>query len=190
MLRALRGLLFVWAAALSAQPQSQQKPAGLESDWDIAVVLGEIGAHAGRLLTALDRVEAQAWIEKGASETYAAQLQSSRDQAKALADGAKSLAKSPERLSAAIELYFRIQGLETMLGSLEQGIRKYQDPALAGQLVRLEAENGTNRDRFQRYIVELASQREQELQVMDKEAQRCRGVITQTAPAPQAGRKK
>ena len=193
MYRALRGLIFgACAAVLCGQAQpAQQQPAGLEPDWDIGVVLQEMSANAGRLLPVLDRIDVKAWIGKGASDTYGLQLQSSKDQARAFADGARELARNPEKLSASLELLFRIQGLETMLGSLEEGIRKYQDPAVAQTLASLAAENGANRDRFQRYIVNLAAEREQQFQVMDREAQRCRGILTtQPAASPNSGRKK
>jgi hypothetical protein len=188
MYRALRGLiLLACAAALCAQ----QQPAGLEPDWDIGVILQEMSAHAGRLLPVLDRIDVKAWVAKGASATYAAQLQSSKDQAQAFADGARDLARNPEKLSVSLELLFRIQGIETMLGSLEEGTRKYQDPALAQTLAKLTGENGANRDRFQKYIVNLAAEREQQFQVMDREAQRCRGILTvQPAAAPNSERKK
>ena len=71
-----------------------------------------------------------------------------------------------------------------MLNSLEAGLRKYQTVADAQALAALNAENGANRDRLQRYIVNLAAQREQDYQVMDREAQRCRGVLTQAPPKP------
>jgi hypothetical protein len=193
MYRALRGLtLFACAAALFAQAQpSQPQPAGLEPAWDIGVILQEMSAHAMRLLPALDRIDVESWLAKGASDTYAAQLQSSKDQANALAEGAKDLARNPEKLSASLEVLFRAQGLETMLGSLEEGTRKYQGPAAAQMLASLEAENGANRERLQQYIVNLASEREQQFQVMDREAQRCRGILTaQPAAAPNSGRKK
>jgi hypothetical protein len=170
------------------QPASRtQDPAGLETAWEIAPVLQEIAAHAGRLLPELDKVNVRAWIEKGASDTYLVQLQSSKEQARALAAEAKALAANPERLSPALQLLFRMQGLDTMLPSLEEGLRKYQSPAAAQQLAGLAAEAGRSRDRLQRYVVNLAAEREQELQVMDKEAQRCRGILTQ-AP-PRTGRK-
>jgi hypothetical protein len=193
MYRPLRGLI-LWACAAALYGQAQpahQQPAGLEPDWDISVILQEMSTHAGRLLPVLDQIDVQAWVEKGASDTYAAQLQSSKDQAQAFADGARDLARNPEKLSASLELLFRVQGLETMLGSLEEGTRKYQDPAVAQKLASLEAENGANRDRFQKYIVNLAAEREQQFLVMDREAQRCRGILTaQPAASPNSGRKK
>jgi hypothetical protein len=189
----LRGLLvFACAAVLLAQPPAAPQhqppaPSGLETSWEIAPVLQEISAHAARLLPQLDKVDAQAWVARGASDTYMAQLQSSKDQARALSAGAKALAASPERLSAVLELLFRMQGLDTMLVSLEEGLRKYQSPSAAQQLAGLAAESGAGRARLERYAVNLAAEREQELAVMDKEAQRCRGLVTQ-AP-PKAGRK-
>lgn len=188
MIRALPVAIFsVFTAGLLAQ----QAPAGLETPWDIAPVLQEIGAHAGRLVTALDRIDAKAWVEKGASETYSEQVQAAKVQAKALEDGAKGLARNPEQLAVSIELFLRVQALETMLGSVEEGLRKYQSPAAAQALSSLEAEAGPNRDRFQKYIINLAADREHQLKIMDQEAQRCRAVLTAPPSASsKTGKKK
>ncbi len=190
MVRALGGLtLLACAAALWAQDGAKPgQPAGLETDWEIAAVLREIGSHAQRLEPLLRKIDVKSWIERGASDTYAAQLQSSQEQAQAVARSTKALAAKPDRLSAELELSFRIQALESMLGSLEEGMRKYMNPTAAQVLASLAAENGANRDRLQRYIVNLAAEREQEFQAMDREAQRCRGALTQVPPP--TGRKK
>jgi hypothetical protein len=162
----------------AAPPQTAPSPAGLETDWDIAAVLQEIGKHADRLLPALDRIDARAWVEQGASETYAEQVQSCKDQAKNLSEAARQLAANPEQLGSSIDLFIRLQSLDVTLLSLQEGIRKYQTAADAQALAALAAQNSTSRERFQRYIVDLANTREQELKVMDKEAQRCRGLVT------------
>lgn len=175
------------AAALYAQAGAQPA-AGLETSWEIAPVLQEVSNHATRLGPLLDKLDAQAWVSKGASDTYVAQLQSSKDQARAIAAESKALAANPEQLSAEIQVMFRIQALETMLASLGDGARHYQSPADAQALAAAVAENGGSRDRLQRYVVNLAAEREQDLKVMDREAQRCRGILTQTPP--RTGRKK
>jgi len=186
--------IFICAAALFAQAQfaqaPQPAPAGLEPVWDIAPVLQEMGNHAARLLPILAQVDVKQWMEKGASATYAEQLRSSQDQAKALADGARALARNPEKLSASLELFFRIDGLENMLASLVDGLRKYQSQQAAQQLASVDAEGGANRERLRRYIVNLAAQREQQFEAMDREAQRCRGILAQPAPPKTSGRKK
>jgi hypothetical protein len=186
MNRVARGLiLLICAGASSARAQSPAPPqqsAGLESDWDIAAVLREIGAHAARVLPLLDRADAGEWAAKGAPAAYAAQLQSSKEQAQALADDAKALAANPETLSAELQVLFREQGLETLLNSIAEAMRKYQNPAAAQELIAIAAEGGANRDRLEEYVANLAAEREKEYQVMDKEAQRCRAVVL--APPP------
>ena len=134
--------------------------AGLEPDWDIAVVLQEIGAHAERLVPVLNQLDAHAWVAKGASDTFVDQLESSRQQALAVAGEAKALARNPEKLSGGLQLFFRIEGLETMVASLQEGARKYQGPQAAQSLAAVYGEGGANRERFRSYIVNLAAERE------------------------------
>ena len=183
---AVGSLIWISVTALLPAQTPATSQAGLVPDWDVRAVLEEMSAHATRLQPLLEQIDAKSWVAKGASETYAAQLQSSKEQARAIADEAKALEQNPEKLSACLQLYFRMAGLEDMLASLDNGIRRYQDPALAEKLAAVAAENGANRNRFQTYIVNLATQREQECAVMDKEAQRCRSVLA-TQP-PQASR--
>jgi len=145
--------------------------------WEIAPVMQEISAHGGRLAEALGHIDVKPWIASGAPETYLSQWQSATEQAKALAETAGALAHNPEKLSAGLEVLFRIQALETLTGSLERGMRKYQKPADAEALAALAAENGANRSRLERYLVNLAAEQEQQLLVMDSEAQRCRAAL-------------
>jgi hypothetical protein len=187
MNRALRGLIvFACAGAFFARTQSPatSKPAaGLESEWEIAPVLQQIGAHATRVLPLLDRADARQWASKGAPDAYTAQLQSSKDLAHYLADEAKAVAGNPETLSAELQVLFREQSLETLLVSVAEAERKYQSANGAQELVAAAAESGGDRDRLEQYIVNLAAEREKEYQVMDREAQRCRALVL-APPAP------
>lgn len=183
MFSALRAsLVFVCAAALYGQGSSNQPAPGLETPWEMTPVLQELAAHAGRIQPVLDRMDVNAWVGKGASDTYVAQRQSAKEQAGALVTEASSLAKNPEKLSAALQVLFRLQAVETMLGSLVDGARRYQNPRDAQELATVTAQSGAGRERLQRYIVNLAVEREQDLEVMDREAQRCRGILTQAPP--------
>jgi hypothetical protein len=182
----LRVLLF--SACTSALLAQTAAPGGMSPEWDIRVILQEMAAHAGRLLPVFDKIDVKSW--GGASETYAEQLQSAKDQTRAIAAEARELARRPDKLSAALQLHFRLNGLDNIVHSLGEGIRKYQNPAVAGMLMSLSAENGANRDRFQRYVVDLAAEREEQFIVMDKEAQRCRGFLAGQPVAKPTGRKK
>ncbi|HEX3742495.1 MAG TPA: hypothetical protein VHW09_01135 [Bryobacteraceae bacterium] len=194
MNRAARGLmLFACVGAFCARtqaPAAPQQSAGLESDWEIAAVLQKLGDHAARMIPILDRADAQQWNAKGAPAAYAEQLQSGKDQARALADSAKALAGDPETLSAELQLLFREQGLEMLLNSVAEAERKYQSPAAAQELVAAAAESGGDRDRLQQYVVNLASEREKEFKVMDEETQRCRAQLLAIPPPAQKKSKK
>ena len=185
----MRSILFLLSGSLLAFAQSAP-PVGLEPAWDIGVILDELGANASRVLPPIEKLEPLKWAAKGASETYTAQWQSSREQARAIADTAHALAKNPEHLGPALDLFFRIDALERMLGSLEQGARKYQDVASAQAIEAVFAEGSANRERLRRYIVNLATERERQLDVMDKEAQRCRATLFAPVPSKTTGRKK
>jgi hypothetical protein len=176
-------LLLACAATVGGQDAASRPASNLETPWEIKPVLEEIAMHAARLEAALDRLDAQGWVAKGASDTYTAQLESSKLQTRAVGTEAYGLVVNPEKLSGVLQVLFRIQALDTMVGSLEEAVRKYQSPGDAQNLVRLMAEGGANRNRLQQYIVELAAAREQDLVVMDREAQRCRALVTQPPPA-------
>jgi len=93
------------------------------------------------------------------------------------------LSADPERLSLALEMYFRVQSVDQMAESLNEGIRKYQSPELAA-LIR-ERLSGTfaAREKMRQYIVLLAVVNEDQFKVASEEAQRCRGKLSRQAPA-------
>jgi hypothetical protein len=184
-------ILLLCAAALGAQTPQQ---AGIPPVWDVRAMLQEVAAHAERLLPVLAQINAKEWVERGASETYADQLQSCQVQCKAVAELARDLGGQPEKLSAGLDLYFRLHALDMMLVSMQEGIRKYQNPAIADMLAAVAAEKSGQRQGFERFLIELAAQREQQIVLMDNEAQRCRGVLSRQAPvippSSKTGRKK
>jgi hypothetical protein len=173
-----RALLLAGALVLCASAQEK----GVEPDWDIRPVLKDIAAHAQRMIPVLEQIDTAALTKNGAPDTYITQLNESKVQAKALATEASTLENSPDKLSADLTTFFRMQSLEKTLFSIEEGIRKYWNPAVADLLASEMAQNGGNRERFQRYILDLATQHEQECAVMDHEAQRCRGILAKQPP--------
>lgn len=184
----LCGWALLFAGALTWCASAQEK--GIEPDWDIRPVLKEIAAHAQRMVPVLQQIDAKEMVKNGVPDTYIAQLNESVVQTKALATEAAALANSPDKLSADLATFFRMLSLEKTLFSIEEGIRKYWNPAVADLLNSQMAENGANRERFQRYILDLAATHEQECAVMDHEAQRCRGILAkQPNAAPKTEKK-
>jgi hypothetical protein len=146
-------------------------------------MIDALSQQATHLKPIMDQVQPAAWESKGASATYVAQWKMAQAQLKYLIASADAFARDPERLTVGLDAYFRMQTVESALGSLVEGVRKYQNPALASMMQSLVAENSTNRDRLRQYLQDLATQKEQEFEVADREAQRCRAALLQQ-PVP------
>ena len=175
--------------ALLLSPLFAQTP-GVATPWDTAPMIASLSTQAARLKPILDQLTPQAWVAKGAPEAYVAQWKGAEDELGYLSDSAKALEKQPERLTLALDTYFRLQSLELRLNSLVEGVRNYQNPAVGDLLIGVAAENSANRDKLRQYISDLALTKEQEFEVADKEAQRCRGVLNKQVPVKPAAPKK
>jgi len=170
-------VLFFVAAVLCA---SAQQPT-MQNEWDIHKTLDAIALHADRLAPFIDQIHPENWIAAGAPEAYVSQAKTCHSELLAIAASARDLSRNPEKLTGALQLLFRIRTLETMLGSLGEGLRKYQNPPMAEMLHGAVAEDAGNRDRLQQYSLELAIAKEQEFHVADEEAQRCRQSLSRGA---------
>jgi hypothetical protein len=172
------------ALALGQTPDADQ-PApdqagtdqGVASEWDARKLIDALSVQAQHLKPLFDQVKPADWQSKGASETYVSQWTSAQAQLKYLISASEQFSRQPERLPLGLETYFRMQAVESALGSLTEGVRKYQNPALASIMQSVIAENSTNRDRLRKYLQDLATQKEEEFQVADREAQRCRAAL-------------
>jgi hypothetical protein len=163
--------------AAAAQPQ------GVPEEWDVRTLAHNLDIQAQHLQPVLDQVKPETWISKGAPEAYVTQWKSSEAELRYLLQSSQAFARQPDRLPLALDTFFRMQSMETMLGSLIEGIRKYQNAAVGDLVQGIMNENSGNRERLRQYIVDLANEKEQEFQIADKEAQRCRGTLLRP-PAP------
>jgi hypothetical protein len=163
-----------------AQPSSNEPTVsdrGVASEWDARKLIEALNMQAQHLKPIIDQVQPADWQSKGASQTYVAQWSGLQAQLTYLISASDAFARQPERLPLGLEVYFRMQSVDSTFGSLTEGVRKYQNPALASIMQSVIAENGTNRDRLRQYLQDLATQKEQEFQVADREAQRCRAAM-------------
>jgi hypothetical protein len=130
----------------------------------------------------IDQVDPSTWQSKGAPDAYLGQWNTVETQLKYLISSSDAFARQPERLALGLDVYFRMQSLDATYNSLTEGVRKYQNPALASIMQSVIAENSNNRDRLRQYLQDLATQKEQEFQVADREAQRCRAALLGQPP--------
>lgn len=166
-------MLLLFAAAPLVQAQS----GGVATEWDLRKLLESLTFETQHLRSVLGQVKTDAMVANGAPPAYLSQWKTAQTELEYMLTSVDALAKQPERLPLALDAYFRMQAMEATLGSVFEGMRKYQNPALADLLQSVVNENTTNRDRLRQYMQDLAVTKEQEFQVMDKEAQRCRNTI-------------
>ena len=169
--------------ALSAGCLAAQS-GGIPPEWEVRKQMTELAEHVQRFGPVLDQIHAEEWVKKGAPPAYVSQLASTRAQIGYLVGSTKDLAAHPERMSMALDTFFRMESVEAMLRSVVAGIRKYQNPAVAEMLAGLIADTGADRDKLRQYVLDLAADRDQQFRVMDQEAQRCRAALSRgAAPA-------
>jgi hypothetical protein len=154
----------------------------VSSPWDIKETIVALSAQTARIKPVLDQLTPVEWVQKGAPEAYVAQWRTAQRELTDVETASTALEKQPEKLSAAINVYFRVQALEARLTSLVDGVRTYQNPAVGDLIVGIVGENSGNRDKLRQYISDLTEQKEQELAVADKEAQRCRVQLNRQPP--------
>ena len=162
---------------------------GVSAPWDISQTLTSLAEQSQRLLPILEQLTPDKWEAKGAPAAYTAQWRNARSEVGYLLSASESLKKQPEKLTLALEALFRLQAVEAQVNSLTDGVRRYQNPAVGDLLVNVVSANSANRDQLRQYITDLAKTKEEEFQVVDREAQRCRGNLMSkpaARPAPAA----
>lgn len=186
-LRCLLSLPGLWLSLLGvAGPVAGQAPApaGLPPEWEVRQQLAELVSQTERLGPLVQKIDPSQW--KSAPEAYVAQQKSILSQIQQVAQVVGSLSRQPEKMTLALDVYFRLQALESQVLSLSDGIRRYQNPAVADLLTSLTNETSASRERLREYLKELVAMREQERDLLEKEAQRCRSLPPRVTPAPKA----
>lgn len=178
------GLLFVLGMG-AVRSFAQIPVAGLPPEWETRKLLSAMVATANRLEPILAQLNPGTWKEAGAPDAYVQQLQSTKLALQYLQVSADRLSKDPNRVTYAMDTYFRLRSLEQMLESLATGVRRYQNPAIGDLLSGIANENAANREFLEQYMKDVAAVREAEFQVADAEAQRCRGVLSKQPPVIQ-----
>jgi hypothetical protein len=168
---------FHWLLFSLAIPVFAQE-ASVMTDYDAAQLFNTVADQTAKLAPMIEQINTPAWIAKGAAPTYSQLRDGALAQNKAIVKAMHELGQHPAKLSECMTALFRIQSMEMELISLDPGLRKYQNPALADLISSILAEGHRNRDRFREYVVDLTSHKEEQFDVADKEAQRCRESIS------------
>jgi len=84
-------------------------------------------------------------------------------------------------LTVAVETLVRLESFINMAQSLNEAVRRYQNPAVA-DLVESELAAAADREWLRRHVLELSAVREREWETAEQEAQRCRERMLKQAP--------
>ena len=159
-----------------------QAPAGVTPAWELKKQLAALVEQARRLTPLIEQVKPAEWGAEG----YREQHKTALNQVEYLARSAGALTREPEKMSLALDAFLRFDSLEKTLDSLSEGVRRYQNPALADLIQSSLSENAVHRLRLQSYLVELVASKQDELRVANDEAQSCRSAAVNHPPAKRA----
>jgi hypothetical protein len=163
-------------------PMSQQQAvaeSGLQNPWDVRKLLTELLDENQQLQPLLANLNPQQWYDrKGAPTTYIIQWQTAQRQLNDVHYSTTQLQQKTESLSLALDLYFRLEALETTTRSLSEGAQRYADRASADKLNALLARDFNSRERLRDYLRDLTTSTEQNFKIADEEAQRCRAEMS------------
>lgn len=170
----------LWLGVSAALAQ----PGGIAPEWEVRKQMAALAGHLQRIQPVLEQLKPVNWVEHGAPAAYVEQWRRASAEIGYLSGSAQALAEQPEKLTAALDAFLRMQSLDVLLGSITAGARKYQNPAVADLLQGLINDTAADRDRLRQYLIELAADREQQFKIVDQEAQRCRAFLSRQPGAP------
>ena len=171
-------LLLLGASVFLASGQELIPADGVTPEWHIRSDMASLAATIRRLQPLMDSLRPDAWTANGAPPAYSQQLQSSRRSVAQIVLATDQLARKPERLTLALDVFFRLQHAEAILGSVRDAVRKYQDDAAANELETVLADLANAREKLRQHVADLAVDQEDMFQVVNHEAQRCRTSLT------------
>lgn len=172
-------ILFTQAAA----PAPQSTP-GSAADWEMRPRIEKLSQNVGHLKPVFDQIHPGSWTVEDGPAAYQKQQKACVDGLAYVQNALVRWSAQPDKLSLMLETLIRIESMDQQAISLSQGVRKYQNPAVADILDSMLNSLSGDLEWLRSQSLEMAQQREKELEVAQKEAQRCRTQILQPHSPP------
>lgn len=174
----LCGLLFIGAlTGLRAQD------GGMMPRWEVISLAQQIDLETRVIEKLLTQVRPAEWIERGAPEIYVEEIEKLKGEVSNLSLSARALERDPEKLSSAIDTFLWSDRVGSMVASIAAGVRKYQNAAVAELLEAVRNRMTGPEAQLKEYMRQLAVERENELDIANSEAQRCRERLARETPS-------
>jgi len=176
-------MLLVIGLLLGGLGVAQAQQEGVMPSWEVIELSEALVENATSVQTILEQVRPKEWLQDGAPDAYVTQLEGLRSDLTNLDLSAQALARKPEKLSLVIDTFLWLDRFESVLSSMNAGVRRYQNASLADLLDAASGENIAAVSKLKEYMRQLAVERESEMEIAHNEAQRCRSAL---ANQPQA----
>lgn len=173
----LRAISVLFCAVLLLPAAGVAQDGGMLPSWEVEDLARQIGEEADKTLRITEELRPKEWIQDGASEAFISQHESLRRELDYLKRVALQLEDRPESLTVAMDSFFWLERVQSMISSIAAGGERYQSPALAELLRGANSRLVDQRDTVKNYMRQLAADREEALAVAHDEAQRCRSVM-------------
>jgi hypothetical protein len=164
----------IWCLPVFAQ--------GMLPRWEVETLAKSLEEHASKLEQVLAQVRPKEWTQAGASEAYLEQYETLTTELGHLGVSAQNLGRNPEKISVVVDTFLWLDRLGSMLRSMSEGTRRYQNAALADLLDSAVSSNSGAEASLKSYMRDLAVQREAEMEIAHNEAQRCREDLFKGRP--------
>jgi hypothetical protein len=176
--------------AVFARPQTPETADHIPVDpADVTAIAGQISRRSGHLRPMFQQVHAADWVANGAPQAYLTQWNSLTAQNDAIQTDMAAVAQHPEAMQDVMKALFRIHRFDSDLDGLLGSVRRYQNPALADLIESVASDDQRGIEKLQQYVLDLADEKERQLEIEDKEAQRCRAALANQPPARPAAPK-
>lgn len=172
-------LLFGMTAPLAAQDE------GLMPQWEVLEMTKQLAEHTDNIKTILDQVRPKEWIQHGAPEAYVSQYETLQSELNNVKLSAEALGRKPETLSLTVHTFLWLDRVNSMLDSMADGVRRYQNPSVAELLIAARNRNQGAEMGLKDYMRQLADQWQTRMEIANDEAQRCRDTLVRKPRAAQ-----
>ena len=145
--------------------------------WEVIAMAESLVTHSQDLEELLLQVRPKEWIQDGAPQAYVTQHKEVIQDISNLSLSAQDMNRNPEKLSAVVDTYLWLDRLDSMIASVAQGARKYQNAAVGDLLIAAKDRNSSQGEGLKTYLRQLVIASEAEMEIAHSEAQRCRGEL-------------
>ena len=161
-------LLAVWFAAILPAQQDE----GIMPRWEVASIAQDLGVQVDQVEQILGGVHPEEWAQAGVA--YAGQRETLLTELGYLRNSAAAMARRPESLPIVVDTFLWIDRTNSMLISITDGVRRYQNAAVADLLESSRGQYSGAAEKLKEYMRQLAISVNLQMEIAHEEAQRCR----------------